>query len=116
MKHPRELCIQVDVGHCRGESAKTNFPISDYENEIESLKNANYDILVADLRAEVPFFPSLIIPPIPATAVVADIVSLNETSCRDHCRHNAILMRQGTAVRTAIQDSNDLTSNPLVNT
>ena len=38
---------------CRGESAKTNFPISDYEAELEHLRNADYEMLVADLRSEV---------------------------------------------------------------
>ena len=37
----------------RGEQAKTNFPISDYEAELEHLRTADYDALVADLRTEV---------------------------------------------------------------
>ena len=51
---------EVCVSCCRGDAAKTNFPLSDYTPEMEALQAQSFDSLVADLRAEVSIIPSLL--------------------------------------------------------
>ena len=47
------LCSFAFCSFRRGEAAKTNFPVSDYQAELDHLRIADYDTLVADLRTEV---------------------------------------------------------------